>query len=117
MHEASAAQSILRIALEEAGRRGSLRVTRLSLVVGEATGYMEESLAFFLGELSRGGPAEGAALEIRYVKTGMRCPSCGYEYVRKGFSFDCPRCGSRGELSGASGNEFYLDSIEIEGSD
>jgi hydrogenase nickel incorporation protein HypA/HybF len=114
MHEASAAASILRIALEEASRRGATRVTRLRVVAGEATGYMEESLAFFLGVLSKGGAAEGAALELSCVKTRLRCRSCGAEFDRRGSSFACPSCGGPGELTGA-GDEFYLDSIEIEG--
>ena len=113
MHEASAVQSILRIAGEEAAARGAARVTKLRLVVGEATGYMEESLAFFLELMAKGGPVEGAKLELSYVGTGLRCLSCGKEYARRGSSFACPSCGGAGVLTG-SGDEFYLDSIEIE---
>jgi hydrogenase nickel incorporation protein HypA/HybF len=113
MHEASAAESILKIAVAEARARGALRVTRLRLVVGEATGYMKESLAFFLDMLAKGGPAEGAALELEYVKTRLRCGACGEEFGRSGSSFACPRCGGPGALAGG-GDEFYLDSIEIE---
>ena len=114
MHEASAAESILRIADSEARARGANRVTKIRLVIGEATGYMEESLAFFIGQLAKGGPSEGAALEIEYVKTRLRCSSCGEEYDRKGWVLSCPRCGGPGSLTG-SGDEFYVDSIEIEG--
>ena len=114
MHEASAAEAILRIVVPEARSRGADRVARIRLVVGEATGYMEESLAFFFGAMAKGGPAEGAVLEIEYVKTRLRCGSCAEEYDRAGWSFSCPRCGGPGSLTG-SGDEFYVDSIEIEG--
>jgi hydrogenase nickel incorporation protein HypA/HybF len=113
MHEASAAEAILRIVDAETGARGADRVTKIRLVVGEATGYMEESLAFFLGIMAKGGPAEGAALEVEYVKTRLRCASCGEEYDRVGWVLECPRCGGPGSLAG-SGDEFYVDSIEIE---
>jgi hydrogenase nickel incorporation protein HypA/HybF len=113
MHEASAVESILRIASAEASAHGAARVTKIRLIVGEATGYMEESLAFFLEAMAKGGPVEGAELEIEYVKTGLRCSSCGEEFDRVGSSFACPKCGERAVLTG-SGAEFYVDSIEIE---
>ncbi len=113
MHEANAVESILRITNDQAHSLGAARVTKIRLVVGEATGYMEESLAFFLDLMAKGGPSEGAALEIEYVKTRMRCSSCGEEYERKGWAIACPRCGSPGRLTG-SGDEFYVDSIDIE---
>ena len=117
MHEASAAEAILRIASSEIrarfGVRSAARVTRIRLVVGEATGYMEESLAFFLGAMAKGGPVDGASLEVEYVKLRLRCGVCGEEYDRGNFAFSCPRCGGPGSLTG-SGDEFYVDSIEIE---
>lgn len=114
MHEASAAEAILRIAAAESAARGGARVTKVALVVGEATGYMEESLAFFLGRMAEGGPAAGAALEVRYVKTRLRCDACGTEFDRAGTSFACPSCRGPGRLAGA-GDEFYVDYIELEG--
>ncbi len=113
MHEASAAESILRIALAESEARGGARVTKLRLVIGESRGYMEESLALYFGAMAKGGPAEGAALEIEYVKTRLRCASCGTEFDRSGFSFACPGCGGAGALTGR-GDELYVDSLEIE---
>ena len=113
MHEASAVESMLRIASAEAAAHGAARVTKIRLVVGEATGYMEESLAFFLEAMAKGGPVEGAKLEIEYLKTRLRCAACGEEFDRAGSSFACPKCGERATLTG-SGSEFYIDSIEIE---
>ena len=122
MHEAAAAEAIVRMACgaleaecghgSEASRRLE-RITRISLVVGETAGYMRESLEFFVSAAARGGPAEGAALDIRYVRMRLRCGSCGLEYERAGFTFDCPSCGARGLLAGAGG-EFYVDSVELD---
>jgi hydrogenase nickel incorporation protein HypA/HybF len=119
MHEASAAEALVKMVLgvlearPEAVDRGARRVTRISLVVGEATGYMRESLEFYVAASAKGSLAEGAALEIAYVKSRMRCPSCGLEYERRRFSFDCPSCGTQGTMT-RLGSEFYVDSIEID---
>ena len=119
MHEASAAEALVKMvtgALEarpEAVGRGARRITRISLVVGEATGYMRESLEFYVAASAKGSPAEGAALDIVYVKPRMRCPSCGLEFERRRFSFDCPSCGTQGLMT-RLGSEFYVDSIEID---
>jgi hydrogenase nickel incorporation protein HypA/HybF len=113
VHEAGAAEAIVKIVSAEAAARNAARVSRISLVLGEARGYMRESLEFYLAATAKGSPAEGAALDIRYVKTLLRCPSCGLEFERGSFTFECPACGTRGVLTEA-GNEFYVDSIEIE---
>lgn len=112
MHEASVVESLVRMLGAESARHGGRKVTAVNLVVGQATGYMEESLAFYLSSLSRGTPAEGAALSVRYVKPLLKCAACGLEFERARFSFACPACGGEGRLTGA-GSEFYVDSIEL----
>jgi hydrogenase nickel incorporation protein HypA/HybF len=117
MHEASAAEAIVKLVSAEAEARalpdGSFpRVERIALVVGTAGGYMKESLEFYVGVLAEGTPAEGAALDIRYVKPLLRCPSCGTEFERRRFSFECPSCGGQG-IPTKVGSEFYVDSIEL----
>jgi hydrogenase nickel incorporation protein HypA/HybF len=118
MHEASASEALVKMVSEEARARGETdgspyRVARIRLVVGEATGYMRESLEFYVGASAKGTPAEGAVLDIRYVKPLLRCPSCGLEYERRRFTFECPSCGAQGSMIKA-GSEFYVDSIELE---
>jgi hydrogenase nickel incorporation protein HypA/HybF len=121
MHEASAAEALVKIVSREARERGlaearDYRVSRIGLVVGEATGYMRESLEFYVAASARGTPAEGAALDISYVKPRLRCPSCGLEFERRRFTFECPSCGEQGVMTKA-GREFYVDSIEIRPAD
>ena len=111
MHEASVVEALVRMvtgAVEDPGKR----ISRIRLVVGEATGYMEASLKFYLGVLGKGTSAEGAELEISYVTPLLKCPACGREFERRRFSFDCPSCGSQGTLT-KTGSEFFVDSIEI----
>jgi hydrogenase nickel incorporation protein HypA/HybF len=120
MHEASASEAIVKMVASEARTQldsggCAMRVTRINLVVGEATGYMRESLEFYVAASAKGTIVEGATLDICYVKPLIRCPACGLEYERKRFSFDCPACGAQGVMTKA-GNEFYIDSIEVSAS-
>ncbi len=114
MHEASAIESVVKIVSEEAEKLGAAgRVRTVKLVVGEATGHLEEALVFYFDVLGKGTAAEGAKLEVSYVKPRLRCSSCQKLFERKRFSFDCPHCGGQG-VATKIGSEFYIDSLEIE---
>jgi hydrogenase nickel incorporation protein HypA/HybF len=128
MHEASAVEAVVRIVDQEvrkldaasppagggsAARGVEARATRVRLVVGEGTGHMEASLVFYFGVLAKGTRAEGATLEVNYVKPRLRCPACDSTFERKRFSFDCPSCGGPGEMTKV-GREFYVDNIEVD---
>ena len=114
MHEAGAAQAIVKILETEAAKLGGARVLAVKVVAGEAAAYMEESLAFYLGFFAKGGPAEGLRLELSVVKPRLRCEGCGLEFERRRFSFDCPSCGQPGTIIDL-GSQFFIDSAEFEG--
>jgi hydrogenase nickel incorporation protein HypA/HybF len=113
VHEASVTEALVKLALEEALSRDALRVTAIGLVVGETTGYMGESLEFYFRNFSKGTILEGASLNIAYVKPKIKCPNCSLVFERKKFTFECPACGTPGEMTGI-GNEFYIDTMDIE---
>jgi Zn finger protein HypA/HybF (possibly regulating hydrogenase expression) len=113
MHEASVTEAIVKMALEEAAAHNATKVRSISLVVGETTGYMAESLEFYFRNFSRGTVLEGAELRTTYVKPKIRCPACGLVFDRRQFSFDCPTCGAQGVMTSV-GNEFYIDTMDIE---
>ncbi len=111
MHEGPVVEELLKMVAEASGGQGT-RVTRIRLTVGEATGYMEASLKFYLGVLGKGTIAEGAELDITYAKSVLRCRACGSEWERKKGSNACPSCGGAGVLT-ERGREFILESIEV----
>jgi hydrogenase nickel incorporation protein HypA/HybF len=96
----------------EAESRGAERVTLIKVVAGEAGAYMEESLAFYLSFFAKGGPVEGAKLELRVVKPTLKCKACGLEFERRRFSFQCPSCGGDATIVDLGG-EFYIESAEL----
>jgi hydrogenase nickel incorporation protein HypA/HybF len=113
MHELSVTESILEIALRHAEQAGAQRVTELNIVVGQLASIVDDSVQFYWDIVSQGTPAEGATLHFRRIPAELLCLDCGNRYAPTGDEFACPQCQSlRAKV--AAGEEFYLDSIEVE---
>jgi hydrogenase nickel incorporation protein HypA/HybF len=112
MHEYPLVQSIIKTASASALENRAVRVKKISLVVGDGSGYVPDSIQMYFDILSKGTVCEGAEVAIRRVKPVMRCESCGREFERAPFSFDCPHCGGLGGPT-EIGKELYIDEIEI----
>jgi hydrogenase nickel incorporation protein HypA/HybF len=112
MHEYPLVRSIIKTASASALENRAVRVKKISLVVGEGSGYVPESIQMYFDILSKGTICEGAEVAIRRVKPVMRCDGCGREFERAPFSFDCPHCGGLGSPT-ETGKELYIDEIEI----
>ena len=114
MHEMSVSESILGIVLRHAQRAGAQRVLGVNLVIGDLTGFIDESIQFYFDFLSRETLAEGARLHFERVAARVRCPGCGAEYEPPRSSlWACPQCCALGgEVT--AGREFSVASIEVE---
>ena len=112
MHEYPITKRIVEIAERYAIEHGDVKVTRITLVAGDAAGYVPDTISIYFSEIARGGPCDGAHLEIKRVKPKLRCTACGQFFERIPFSFSCPLCGADG-LPTDIGKEFYMESIEI----
>jgi len=93
LHELGIARDILDIALAEAGKHGSRRITRVDLEVGVLRGVVPENLAFLFGHVATGTIAEGAHLAIEEQPARLACEACGPTEAR-GFTIACPGCGN-----------------------
>ena len=113
MHEYPVTLEIIRLAANAARDHGADSVKRISLVIGDMSGYVGDSVQMYFEEISKGTACEGCALNITRVEPRLRCASCGELFKRKPFSFACPHCGGDGQPTGI-GTEFYIDSIEVE---
>jgi hydrogenase nickel incorporation protein HypA/HybF len=113
MHEYPLTDRIVRIAVETAERQNAKKVTAVSLVIGETSGVIAESVQMYFDMIAQGTLAEGAVLNIRAVKPQMRCPRCNKNFIRPRFSFECPDCGTLGSPTDI-GKEFYVESVELE---
>jgi Zn finger protein HypA/HybF involved in hydrogenase expression len=84
------------------------------VVLGPFSGVDEECLRFYLTELCRGTPAQGAELTVRSQPVRLTCQSCGHATFcerASSLEFSCSECG--GPYSVEAGHELYLDSVEV----
>jgi len=113
MHESSIVQSILKTVCDKGAEMHVRAITKVSIVVGEDTGFMGDSIQFYFDRHAAYTIAAGAKLEIRFVKAKLKCPACGAQFERKRFEFACPVCGTDG-IPSEIGKECYIENIEIE---
>lgn len=113
MHEMALAEGILDIVLSYADKNEAKKITEISVLVGEMTGVVPESLVFCFDSLSKGTKAEGAKLVLKNIPLIARCMDCGNETKIERYNFTCPKCKSlRMEI--VSGRELRVESLEAD---
>jgi hydrogenase nickel incorporation protein HypA/HybF len=113
MHELGITEQLLSLALHHAEQAQATRVVHLNLVVGAFSSVLDESVQFYWDFMSRGTIAEGAVLNFQRVPGLLACQDCGVQFQLTEFDGQCPGCGGlRARI--ISGDDFRLDSIEIE---
>lgn len=113
MHEYGLTKQIVKIVNGAAQKHGAVKVNAVHLVVGENTSIIPESVQMYFDMIAKDTAAQGAKLHVRLIKAEMRCPRCQNNFQRPRFSFACPECGTLGTPTDI-GDEFYVESIEIE---
>ncbi len=112
MHELAVTESILEIALRHGRAAGAAAITDLFLVVGELSTIVDESVQFYWDIVSEGTEAAGATLHFRRVPARLACRACGHTYSPRQ-DLPCPACGGL-DVAVLAGEEFYLETIEVE---
>lgn len=113
MHELPVTESILSIALKHAQAAGAQRVTDIHIVLGKFSSIVDDSVQFYWDLISAGTICEGARLHFQRLTPHMQCQDCHHEFEVNDILHPCPHCNSF-NLTLLSGDEFYLESIEIE---
>jgi len=109
MHELSVTCSIVEVVAESAKGR---KVNRVTVEIGELSGVVAESIAFWFAEVAKGTEAERASLDIRRIAGLARCEACGAEFSTPSMFTACP-CGSY-RFTRLRGEELNVKSIELE---
>ena len=112
MHELGIAQSLLEIVEREAQPYEGARVKRVWLRIGKLSAVVPDALRFAFDAITRGGMAEGAALEIEEVPLSIRCHACEADFIVEDPFMICPRCGAA-DVEMVSGRELEIRSMEI----
>jgi hydrogenase nickel incorporation protein HypA/HybF len=114
MHEMAVSQSILDIALRHAEQAGAQRILAVNLVIGELTGFVDDSIQFYFDFLSEDTPAQGARLNFERIAARVQCHACGAQFSPPDSRiWACPKCDALGSEV-IAGREFSVASIEIE---
>ncbi len=113
MHEAAIAQSVIEIAEGVALERGSAKIKKIKLRIGEFRGVVGEALEFSFQALKKGTLAANAELEVESVRLRVECRNCvGIEVAMDDFNLLCPGCGEL--LSITAGREMQVEYVEID---
>ena len=113
MHELSVTENILSIALKHAALASASRVTEIHLVIGQLSSIIDDSVQFYWDMVSENSICQGAKLHFSRVSAKFHCEDCSTDFEMNEKLSECPNCGSI-QTHLVSGDEFYVDSIEIE---
>jgi hydrogenase nickel incorporation protein HypA/HybF len=113
MHEFSIAQNIIRIVKDTVAEENLPKVTKVKVKVGELSGVVPDALEFSFRIIADDNKIKKAQLEINSVPLKVKCKNCKKEFKLEFPSFVCPYCSSS-DLEIITGNELFLESIELE---
>ncbi len=113
MHELAITQNILDLALNEAKAVQASRISKISLVIGELSGVVSDSVEFYFDFMSRDSMAVDATLEFIIVPAQLRCRDCQTEFNPQDSLWICPNCKSV-NIDLLAGRDCYIKSIEVE---
>jgi hydrogenase nickel incorporation protein HypA/HybF len=113
MHELSVTESVLEIACKHAQKAKAKKVTDIHLVIGRLSSIVDDSVQFYWNFVSKNTICENAKLHFKREPAILVCLDCKTEYKLEDELMPCPNCGSAA-IRVLSGDEFNLESIEIE---
>jgi hydrogenase nickel incorporation protein HypA/HybF len=118
MHELSLADGMLKTVIDAAQKEKAKKIKSIKLEMGEILLVNTEQLTFCFDIISKGTIAEGAKLDITFLKPRVHCNKCSKEFnIRSENDFPILQmvceCGSN-DVTILSGREFNIKSIKIE---
>lgn len=113
MHELAVTESVLDIASKHAEEAHAKKVTDLYLVIGRLSSIVDDCVQFYWDIISKDTICEGSQLHFKRIPARLVCTECDHQYLLENDLMPCPNCGSA-RVRVLSGDEFNLDSIEIE---
>ncbi len=113
MHEYAVTQEIIKMSEEAAANSGAKKVTKINLVIGDLSTFIDDSVQMYFDIISKSTITEGAILSFERVPAEFKCKNCKNVFVKPKKGFDCPKCGETGSPTEA-GREFYIKSIETD---
>jgi len=113
MHELSVTENILNIATSHAQKADAIKVTDIHIIIGRLSSIVDDSIQFYWDMISENTICFGAQLHFERRPAEILCLNCNQKFSINTELTPCPNCNSM-SLTVLSGEEFWLDSIEIE---
>jgi hydrogenase nickel incorporation protein HypA/HybF len=113
MHELSVTENVLEIALKHAEASKAQKVIRVNLVIGQLSSIIDDSVQFYWDSITEGTLCANSELTFRRLPAVFHCLKCGSRFNLSAELTICPQC-KNDKTEMISGDEFYVDSIEIE---
>jgi hydrogenase nickel incorporation protein HypA/HybF len=113
MHELGVTESILNIALAKAEEAQASKILKISIVIGELSGFVPDCIDFYFSSLSKDTIAMEAKLDFDIIRSQFRCRDCSTISSPEGMLWICPSCQSQ-SMEVIGGQEFYIKDLEVE---
>ncbi len=113
MHELAVTESILKIAEKHAIQAEAKKVTDIYIVIGKLSSIVDDSIQFYWDMISKETVCEEAALHFERIPAKVLCLNCSHQFELPNELIPCPQCNSM-QIKVLKGEEFWVDSIEIE---
>ena len=112
MHEMSLVEGIRVIIEDQSVTHAFTRVITLRLEIGRFAGVEKSALEFAWDVVMRGGPAEGAVLEMIDLPGQALCFDCNATVALDDRFDPCPLCGG-GKLLPQGGDDMRIKDMEV----
>jgi len=113
LHELAMVRGIYDVICEQIKGHKVTRVMQVRIVAGALTGVEDMTMKLCFEMYVQRTPLQGAELVIRRVPVKVQCRICGNVY-ETGIPFSaCTVCGNK-KMKILSGDELYIDSLEVE---
>jgi len=113
VHELAVTESILEISDKYARESQAVKVTKINIVIGRLSSLVDDSVQFYWDIISKESVCNEAVLVFDRRPAILLCNACSNQFEIDNALQPCPKCGSP-DIFVQSGEEFYVDSIEIE---
>jgi hydrogenase nickel incorporation protein HypA/HybF len=113
MHELAVTQAMLKIALDKAKEVNAKRITDINLVIGDLSGFIDDSVQFYFDFFTKDTIAEQAKLHFKRVPPKVCCRKCDTEFQPKTLPAICPSCQAV-DAQIKAGQEFFIESMEVD---
>jgi len=113
MHEYGITESIISTIIQESEEKNLKSIDKVNLVIGRHSGFSSESIQFYFDILKNDTILKNTFLNFKIQDIILECPECGNVFNSDKIFGTCIKCGYDKKFKILSGNDFYIESLEV----